>query len=187
MRMRIAVDLDNTIFNTAEKYRSVIEAHGCIYTPPVSYNIYNNGYPTHVADALRDMLESDEIYKTHVLDERIPMALNAIYNNPKYMLFYVTERDLSYGRDLQQLNGAGIQCGKYRLLNSRPKIDALKRYGIKLCFDDAPHVVSDCLENNIDIVMISNADTAYNHHLRGAVEYYPDFMTALTQRGMIQR
>ena len=184
MRKRISIDLDNTIFDMATEYRAIIESHGCKYRSPVSYNVYNCGYPTHVADALCEMFQSDTVYNTRVFDEKLPGALNAIYQDPRYMLFYITERDLSHGRDKTQLNNAGIICDDFRLINYSPKVEILKKYKINLCFDDAPHVVAGCLENNIDVVMISNDDTAYNHHLRSQVEHYPNLMMALKKRGL---
>ena len=187
MQKRIAIDLDNTVFDTTAAYRAVIESHGCKYVPPVSYDVYKNGYPTAVADALRAMLDSDAVHQTRVFDKNIPNILNSIYENPECELFYITERLVSdHMPTWQQLRGANIICADNRLVHSKPKIDALKRHKINLCFDDAPHVVSDCLANNIDVVMISNDDTAYNHHLRGHVEYYPDLMTALKKRGLVK-
>ncbi|MBO4480691.1 MAG: hypothetical protein J5742_03670 [Alphaproteobacteria bacterium] len=184
MQTRIAIDLDNTIFNLAEKYRATIEKLNCRYTPPVSYDVYQNSYPEPVADALYDMLHSDAIYSTSLFDGQIPAALNTIYNDPKYMLFYITERP--DGDDWGQLKNAGIICDKTRVVNCTPKINALKKHNIDLCFDDSPSVVASCLDNNIDIVMISNEDTAYNHHLRGRTEYYPTLMMALKKRGVIK-
>jgi hypothetical protein len=84
------------------------------------------------------------------------------------------------------LKRAGIIFQDSRLIHSKPKLDALKEYKIDLCFDDAPHVISDCIANNIDVVMISNDDTPYNHHLRDSVEHYSDLMTALKRRGFIE-
>lgn len=184
MQTRIAIDLDNTIFNVAEKYRAVIESYNCEYNPPVSYDVYKNGYPMAVADALNQMLHSDAIYHTRLFDSEIPTILNAIYNNPAYMLFYITERP--DGDDWTQLRRAGIICDRTRVVNHTPKIEALKRHNINICFDDSPGVVAACLENNIDVVMISNYDTAYNHHLRGRTEYCPDLITALRQRNIIK-
>ena len=185
--MRIALDLDNTVFNAAEEYRAVIESMNCKYVPPVSYDVYKNGYPTAVADALRKWLDSDAIYQTRIFDAKIPGALNTIYQNPDYELFFVTERLFkNHAQTLEQLAHAGIMCDDNRLIHRIPKIDALKEHKIDLCFDDAPHVVSDCLDNNIDVVMISTADTAYNHHLRGRAEHYPTLMLALQKRGLIK-
>lgn len=184
MQKRIAIDLDNTIFNVAEKYRAVIESHNCKYTPPISYDVYNNGYPMVVADALNQMLHSDVIYNTRLFNSEIPAILNAIYNNPAYMLFYITERP--DGDDWGQLRRAGIICDRARVVNHTPKIEALKQHNINLCFDDSPSVVAACLDNNIDVVMISNYDTAYNHHLRERTSYCPDLKTAFRLRGLIK-
>ena len=187
MQKRIAIDLDNTVFDVAKDYRAVIESYNCTYVPPVSYDVYKNGYPQEIANALRKWLDSDAIYKTCIFDTKIPDALNTIYKNPEYELLFVTERlAANHTQTLAQLHHAGILCDDNHLIHRIPKIDALKEYKINLCFDDAPHVVGDCIANNIDIVMISTKDTAYNHHLRGNVEYYPTLMLALQKRGLIK-
>ncbi len=185
--MRIAIDLDNTVFDTAAKYRAVVEAHDGKYTPPVSYDVYKNGYSVAAAAALHDLLHSDELYKATVFDQNVPDLLNNLYNGTQHDLFYITERLLNqHTPTLLQMRRAGIICDDTKLVHRMPKIDALKEYKIDLCFDDAPHVVSDCITNNIDVVMISNYDTAYNHYLRESVEYYADLATALKKRGIIE-
>ncbi len=184
MQTRIAIDLDNTVFNVAEKYRAIIESHNCEYVPPISYDVYKNGYPMDVADALWQMLHSDAIYNTRLFDSEIPAILNAIYTNPEYMLFFITERP--DGDDWEQLKRAGIICDRAHVVNHAPKIEALKQHNIDICFDDSPSVVAACLDNNIDIMMISNYDTAYNHHLRTRTKHYPDLVTALRSCGIIK-
>ena len=180
--MRISIDLDNTVFNLAELYRQIIESHKCTYVAPKSYDVYENGYPTTIADALYDMITSDAVHHTRVFDTKIPDILNSIYKNPKHELFYITERLVSERiPTIQQLQRANIICDDNHLIHGKPKIDILKEHKIDLCFDDAPHVVSDCIANNIGVVMISNDDTAYNHHLRGTVEHYPTLIQALEQ------
>ena len=181
--MTISVDLDNTIFDLAHLYKAICNRHKVQYVAPISWDVYES-YPKCVADDLMVAFESDIMYKNPILDKRIPATLNAIYKNPHIKLYYITERPI--GNDRWQLNNAGILCDHNQIINCTPKIHALKKYGVTLCFDDSPQIILDCIENNIDVVMISNEDTAYNHHLRGRVEHYPNLVTALTRRGMIR-
>ncbi|MBO7509524.1 MAG: hypothetical protein J6T57_04595 [Alphaproteobacteria bacterium] len=187
MPIRISIDLDNTVFNVAEKYRDIVLHYDGTYTAPICYDVYKNGYSRAAADALLRMFNSDAVYQTRVFDERIPNILNLLYKNPQYELFYITERGPEkHIPTLGQLHRAGIICEDSHLVHRIPKVDALREYNIALCFDDAPHVVSDCIENNIGVVMISNEHMAYNHHLRTRVENYPDLMTAIMQRGLVK-
>lgn len=187
MTMRIALDLDNTIFDTTSVYRALIESCNCKYRPLVSYNPHENGYPTEVVRALENLFYSDDLCNAGVIDARIPPILNTLTKNPQYELFYITERDQSqHIPSYNQLKRAGIVCKDSQLIHSKPKLAALREYKIDLCFDDAPHVVSDCIANNIDVVMISNYDTAYNHHLREGVEHYQTLITALQKRGIVK-
>lgn len=187
MTTRIALDLDNTIFDTTSVFRALIESCNCEYRPLISYNLYENGYPIEVVHALENLFHSDELCNAGVIDARIPIMLNTLAKNPRYELFYITERDKSqHMPSYNQLRRAGIICKDTHLIHSKPKLSALREHKIDLCFDDAPHVVSDCVANNIDIVMISNYDTAYNHHLRESVENYQNLVTALQKRGIIK-
>ena len=61
--MRIAIDLDNTVFDTAAKYRAVVEAHDGKYTPPVSYDVYKNGYS--VAAVSKTVLSKSMAIRIH--------------------------------------------------------------------------------------------------------------------------
>ena len=187
MTTRIALDLDNTIFDTTSVYRALIESCNCKYRPLVSYNPHENGYPTEVVQALENLFYSDDLCSAGVIDARIPAVLNALSQNPQYELFYITERDQSqHMPSYNQLKRAGILFEDSHLIHSKPKLTALREHKIDLCFDDAPHVVSDCIANDIDVVMISNYDTAYNHHLRESVENYQNLITALQKRGIIK-
>lgn len=71
--------------------------------------------------------------------------------------------------------------------NPTAKIDVLKEIKTDLHFDDGPHVVSDCIRHGVNIAMISNPNTLYNHHLRDKVKYYSDLKTALINTGILTR
>ncbi|MBO4700333.1 MAG: hypothetical protein J5620_01125 [Alphaproteobacteria bacterium] len=186
MTLKIAIDLDNTVFNTAIMIRDICTRNGVDFDLLTSYDPYQC-VPKHVADAIMGAFDSVELRDMPVLHKRIPETLNMIMARPDTDVYFITERPIATAdMDIGQLKRAEIKCDKNQVVNYKPKIDALRNYEINLCFDDSPLVVADCLTNNIDIVMISNKDTPYNHHLRGRVEHYPDLITALTRRGIIR-
>ena len=121
------------------------------------------------------------------MNTKIPELLNRMATRDDIEIYFITERPIATAdMDVRQLQNAGIICDKKQVVNHKPKIEALSKYNIDLCFDDSPNIVCDCIANNIDIVMISNPDTPYNHHLRDQVEHYPDLVTALTRRNIIK-
>lgn len=185
--MRVSFDLDNTIFNLNDLYVKACYKHDADYRHPTDWDMYNC-YPQQVADELYKMFRTDEIYKTRLLDAKIPYALNTIYNHPNFKSYFITERAIVHpDKDRQQLLNAGIICGPDRIVDHHPKIEALKNYQIELHFDDSPKIIQDCIENHIDCIMISNDNTPYNHSMRKYVQHYPSLMVALQQRGLIIR
>ena len=186
MTLKIAIDLDNTVFNTAIMIRDICARNGVDFNLLTSYDPYEC-VPKHVADEIMGAFDSPELRKIPVAKAQIPELLNQMATRDDIEMYFITERPIAMSdMDVRQIQNAGIICNKKQVVNHKPKIEALCKYGIDLCFDDSPNIVCDCIANNIDIVMISNPDTPYNHHLRDRVEYYPDLVTALTRRNIIK-
>ena len=187
MTLKIAIDLDNTVFNTAIMIRDICARNGVDFNLLTSYDPYEC-VPQHVADEIITAFDSIELRDMPVLHKKLPETLNMMLVRPDIDVYFITERPIATANmDIGQLKRAGIKCNKNQVVNYKPKIDALRNYGINLCFDDSPLVVADCLANNIEVAMISNKDTPYNHHLRGQVEHYPDLMTALGHKGFTEK
>ena len=186
MTLKIAIDLDNTVFNTAIIIRDICVRNNVNFGDLTSYNPYEC-VPTHVADEIMMAFDSVELRNMPVLHKKLPEILNMLMVHPDIDIYFITERPIATAdMDIGQLERAKIKCDKNKIVNYKPKIDALRNYGINLCFDDSPIVVADCLAHNIDVAMISNEDTPYNHHLRGKVEFYPNLVDALAARGFIK-
>ena len=186
MTLRIAIDLDNTVFDTARMIRGICAMHNVDFNNIKSYDVYQC-VPKNVADEIMGAFNSPELRDMPVLNQEIPKTLNRIARCANTTVYFITERPVATAdMDINQLRRAGIACDKNNIVHCKPKIAALCEYNINLCFDDSPQIVLDCIEHNIDVVMISNDDTPYNHHLRGHVEHYPDLMTALGARGIIK-
>lgn len=186
MTLKIAIDLDNTVFDTARMIRDICARSGVDFDLLTSYDPYQC-VPEHVADEIMAAFDSVELRDMPVLHKRIPKTLNMIMARPDTDVYFITERPIATANmDIGQLKRAGIKCDKNQVVNYKPKINALRNYGINLCFDDSPLVVADCLANGIDVAMISNPDTPYNHHLRGRVKHYPDLIRALVACGIVK-
>ena len=135
---------------------------------------------------LIDLWADDMLYQMSVLDKGMPYILNTLMANKDYEILFVTERRLKQPeKTFRQLRSAGINCS-FSQVYDRPglKSDILKDLQPDIHFDDSPYVVRGCLEKNVNVVMISNNSTLYNHHLRPFVEHYTNLRTALMKKGI---
>lgn len=181
--MRIAIDLDNTVFNTARLIRGICARHSVDFNDLRTYDVYQC-VPKIVADEIMGSFDTPELRDMPILHNKIPEMLNKMHERPDTEVYFITERPIATAdMDIGQLKRAGIMFNQHNIVHYKPKIDALRKHGINLCFDDSPNIVRDCLANNIDVVMISNDDTPYNHDLRRTVEYYSNLVDALNARG----
>ena len=103
---RITFDLDNTIFDLEPLYKMAYENKSVKYPGldgATSYDI-RKCMPGPIADELLSLLKSDTLYKTPIIDERIPGYLNELSINPKFKVIYVTERIMNEKlKDFNQL------------------------------------------------------------------------------------
>ena len=184
--MRIAINLDNTVFDTTRMIRDICARNNVDFNMMAIYDVYQC-FPQNVADEIMRAFDSPELRNMPVLNQNIPQTLNYITTRPDTDVYFITERPVATAHmDIKQLKNAGIIFNPNNIVHRKPKIGALCDYHINLCFDDSPNIVRDCIKNNIDVVMISNEGTPYNHYLRGTVEYYPDLITALRRRGIVR-
>ena len=135
---------------------------------------------------LIDLWADDMLYQMSVLDKGMPFILNALMANKDYEILFVTERRLKQPeKTFYQLRSAGINCNFSQIYDMPGlKSDILKDLQPDIHFDDSPYVVRGCLEKNVNVVMISNNSTLYNHHLRPFVEHYTNLRTALMKKGI---
>lgn len=185
--MRVSFDLDSVIFDILPLYRRACAEFGVKYHKPYSWNVYEI-YPENVAARLLELFADDALYKMPIISRQYPVILNNLLKNDKYDVFFVTQRRLKQPeKSFQQLRNAGINCNFTQVYdNPTPKVDVLKQIKTDLHFDDSPTVVTDCVRNGVNIVMISNQNTPYNHHLRGRVKYYNNLKTAMLKTGIIK-
>lgn len=186
--MRISFDLDSVIFNIEPLYIQANREFGVEYKKPTHWDL-DRDYPANVCGRLIELFQDDSLYTMPLISAEYPMILNDLLRNPKYEISFVTSRRLQQPeKSFAQLRNAGINC-KYEQVYDRkqPKVEVLQEIKTDLHFDDGPHVVSDCLRAGVNIAMISNNDTLYNHHLRDRVQHYPDLKTALIKTGILGR
>jgi len=181
--MNIAIDLDNTIFDAEPIYKMGFVGFKYKYELPKTLNIYEC-YPKEIADNIMNHFRSIENYKTVLLDDKYPQLIQEWKNTNN--IKYITSRKSNNG-DIYFYDGIGfrlISWSQYytykQLLNSKikasiddiimtnghSKIKSFQRENIGLVIDDSPIVIEECLNNNIDCVMISTEKTPYNHYLR---------------------
>jgi FMN phosphatase YigB (HAD superfamily) len=180
--INVSIDLDNTLFDMEPLYKMAFRETGFPYTPATKWDLYKV-YPTRVADRLVELFKSEHLYKNPLLDEKIPVVVNRVYNSKMFKVHYVTERFVKNPeKTFNQLKSAGLPCAREDVFDMpAPKVEVLKSIDSHVHFDDSPNIISDCIKHGVRCVMISNDKTLYNHELRGHVIWFPNIMTALNQ------
>lgn len=180
--MKISFDLDNTIFNIEPLYERAHREYGVDFKRPTDWDI-DKCYPANVTARLFELFADDSLYTMPLISAEYPIILNNILNNDKYETFFVTQRVLQQPqKSFRQIRNAGINCKYEQVYDKKlPKVEVLKELNVDLHFDDSPYVVADCLRAGVNVVMISNNHTLYNHHLRDRVKHYKNLKTALIQ------
>lgn len=186
--MRISFDLDSVIFDIEPLYIQANHEFGIEYKQPHHWDI-DKCYPPNVVSRLFELFKDDSLYTMPLISAEYPIILNSILRDPRYETFFVTQRRLQQPeKSFAQLRKAGINCEFSQVYDEkRPKVEVLKEIKTELHFDDGPHVVSDCLREKVNIAMISNDKTLYNHYLRGRVQFYQDLKTGLIKTGIMKQ
>ncbi|MDR0967962.1 MAG: hypothetical protein LBL75_04040 [Rickettsiales bacterium] len=164
--IKITIDLDDTIFNLGPIFQSAANRAGVEYTPKTYFNVYD-AYPKKMARHITSDFYKDKLYKMPLCDAQIPYYLNQLFYNPNFDVHFVTTRKMQQPqKTYMQLLNAGIMTGFNNVHDVKtPKIDTLVKLGTDLHIDDSPFVITDCIEQGIPVIMISNSCTHYNHEL----------------------
>lgn len=186
--MKISFDLDSVIFDIEPLYIQANNEFGVEYKIPHHWDI-DKCYPANVTERLLELFQDDSLYTMPLISQEYPVILNDLLRNPKYEISFVTQRRLQQPeKSFAQLRNAGINCRIDQVYDRKqPKVEVLQEIKTDLHFDDGPHVVSDCLNAGVNVAMISNQKTLYNHYLRNRVQHYSDLKTALVKTGILGR
>lgn len=180
MKKVVSIDLDNVIFNNKELMIPIFKKHGYEYFPPKDWEM--SEYPEEVRNELfklfkdpkfaeQPLIEKDIRYKLHEIDK----IYNIKFVSNRYeRIFLDTFKQLLFQfPDFFTIEKLIFAISK--------KSNVLKKYDLEMHFDDSPYVIEDLKENNLNVTMVSNDDTPYNHHLRGSVNYVSKLSEGLDQ------
>ena len=185
--MRLTFDLDSVIFDLRPICRKAFDMAGEKYVQQTSWDV-DSVYSPNVCKNLKQLWSDDILYRMPVLDKKMPYMLNTLMQQPGMEILFVTERRLKQPEKThQQLLNAGIKCDISQVYDKYGyKSDILVDLQPTYHFDDSPYVVQGCLDKGVNIIMISNNSTLYNHYLRGQVEHYRSLRRALIGKGIWQ-
>lgn len=193
---KIAIDLDNCIFDVEPIYQYGFEGTNTPFYLPNTWEVVKC-YPKEISrKIIHAFEETDMVYKTKALDKSLYKFINNIIkNNTKHEIHIITARignknPIIYNntffsshvlfKTYQQLKKAGynIPLQNIHVVNKN-KISALKEYNIDYMIDDAPHIIEECLNNNVTPILISTDKTPYNHILKDKVKHFSCVKDAL--------
>jgi hypothetical protein len=180
---QISIDLDWTLFDLQPLY-SMAFPRLTPFWPPESEDIHQS-YSYKYANKISNLLFTDEVHKTPLIDSGIPKVISDVLDTQRYKIYYISDRALrDQKKTFFQLKRAGIKCDFTDVydIQSIPKMQILRdviRPAIH--FDDSPTIIQSCIRNNINCIMISGDKTPFNHCLRDQVKWYPSIVDALKQ------
>lgn len=186
--MIISFDLDSVLFDIEPLYKQACLETGVKYVKP-KYWAINECYGEDTTKRLFELFGDDKLYTMPIISKEYPKLLNQILNNPNIETFFVTQRFKQQPeKSYHQLRNAGIECRFNQVFDEkRPKVEVLKDIKTDLHFDDSPIVVGDCLKEGVNVAMISNNNTLYNHYLRNRVKHFENLKVALIKSGILSR
>lgn len=175
----LTFDLDNTIFDISELYKKAWD-RGHPRKKSLKEILFNKKVDNGFAfpkywDYYQDLdwlgqsaIELDKIflddYELSSIDTDYLTArsLNNIIHNPFYEVYFVTNRPL-YIDTYWQIERNDIIIDREHVITTRNKNQVIYELGSVLHFDDAPHVLDYMIDKSINVVVISNDHTIYNH------------------------
>ena len=177
---KIAIDLDNTIFNVEQIYKNGFK--DLIYYPPQTWDLFKC-YPKKIALEIIESFKNGELYNCKPFYDDYPELIRDL--RYKYQVYYVTTRKSSLdpvifnGKQIpgviyntyKQLtyNGIKSELSDIKVTEFQDKVPEFRNLDINFVIDDSPLVIESCLNNNIDCAMVSDDNMKYNHYLRKKV------------------
>lgn len=166
--MIITIDLDGVIFDLNQINRYVFKENNLDYISPKSWDM--NEYPNHIRNEIYKRFKTNDVANTPIINNKIRDTLYVL--NLENSIYFVSSR-------FKELHKPTIERMLYEfpfldnsqiiLTDNQSKIPILKHMKSDLHIDDSPYVIQECLNNEVNCIMISNGETQYNHSLRNKV------------------
>ncbi len=172
--MKIAIDVDGVLLNMTTIFKYAFTYYNEEYYPATDWDMHN--YPEHIREHILFTLFGDENMMTlHMpFKDNYVALIKKLYEwkeqgHELYILSSRCKAILEKTRFHLLLHFQNIF--KDILIIQGSKIPYLKEYEIDLLIDDGNKNIEACLENNINVIMISDDDQVYNHYLRNKVKW----------------
>lgn len=168
--MKYGIDLDGVIFDTDYVSKMAHDKFALDYEPPADFEFSN--YESKVKEAILDMF-----YDPYIMADNMPLAelQDSIYKHLKQMkdlgheLYIISSRVESVRqRTKTRLNRCFPDLFEDIIFvdKSEDKIEEIQKLEIDIMVDDSPVVIEQCIENDIECILIAHS---YNKCLDGKV------------------
>lgn len=190
----ISFDWDDLVVDTTPpRIEMAFRNCGKEYVPTVTWGFsdyYEKGLGD-VVDEFFRLLNTPDLYRAKLLDDRTPYAFNKIMASRSHRYIITCARAThKFYPTLIQIRKTGILIQPEMLYcTGGDKTEVLEREKAVLHFDDGSHNAAAIIKSGISTkpVLISNARTTWNHSERHLYRpYYPDIITALVSHGVIR-
>ena len=169
--MKIGIDLDAVLFDISVIFKEANESLGIEYIPPDVWSM--DCYTADVKMEIFRRLKDPEHVGNMPLTEPLIDLVEHFYNWKKegHDLYIVSSRYRECHHITRTLCEYMFPMMDDIHLVTESKKDKLIELDIDVHIDDGPHVVEECIQNEIPIIMISNEKTPYNYYLRDKVSH----------------
>jgi len=170
--MKIGLDLDSTLFDVPD-VETASKSLGFTYTSEDTLSWTLSNYPKILQERIRD-LWFDESFMCNL--SLIPGVKDILteWRHQGHELYVITARSPKLTFSTEKMvneNLPGLIKSVYVSGFSGTKIGIMKSLELDLWIDDSPHGVKDAMIEDFKTIMISNAQTKYNHFYRERVPW----------------
>lgn len=163
----ISIDIDDVIQDLNLLIREVCKLNNFDYIPVQTWTF--DEYPDYMRKRFYETFHTEKVVHTPFVNNKIKNVINWI--NENYELHIVSSRsNIIHQSTIEKFakEFPNILSERIHLVDGGSKIPVLKEINSILHIDDSPKVIQECLDNNINCMMISNENTLYNHSLRNS-------------------
>lgn len=166
--MKIAFDLDDTLFNLNNEIKKIFESFGMKYYPAINWEMSN--YPTIIQDKIHELYcDPERMCSIEPFHGALDLIDKLTRLNNEVII--ITARNKNYEHLIKEM----IKCWFPESINvfvvgfNQSKADIMINENVEIFVDDCPLYLEEYEKLSISCIMISNKETRYNWYLRDKI------------------
>jgi uncharacterized HAD superfamily protein len=177
--MRIGIDLDSVMLDLNFLFETVHARHYEAYQPPVDWKMSNfkQEIREELFAAFRNSRTMSHLMWLHPLGQ-IQSFMRELKSEGHNLYIISSRFEEVQNETFMMIHAAFGDYYKTAWIKEGSKIEAFQLFKIDIHIDDSPSVIQDCITSKVIPIMISNATTPYNFHMREKVNNCDNLLIA---------